>query len=232
MYFLFTQSPEITVPKLMHVLANRYKDRQGGYVRILKNGYRANASDRAPLAIIELINNPNDVIYHLAQKQRKELERQLEEVEEKRYIRKVVNLVDPSTGKPLQLLRIKERPQLKVVEKRKIGAQELALHKKIIRFRKSLESYPRARSFDKEAEEKLASLTADSSSPFHVPYDRLAQILPVQSKVKTVERLVIERAPTPATPSVEVESGNEPTQKPTTPAPPKSFLRKLIGYFK
>jgi large subunit ribosomal protein L17 len=40
--------------KLFDVLAARYADRQGGYVRIIKAGTRA--SDAAPMAIIELVD--------------------------------------------------------------------------------------------------------------------------------------------------------------------------------
>ncbi len=40
--------------KLFDVLAERYKDRNGGYTRIIKAGYRA--SDAAPMAIIELVD--------------------------------------------------------------------------------------------------------------------------------------------------------------------------------
>jgi large subunit ribosomal protein L17 len=42
------------VVKLFDVLAARYKDRQGGYVRILKAGFRY--GDMAPMAIIELVD--------------------------------------------------------------------------------------------------------------------------------------------------------------------------------
>ena len=42
------------VTKLFDVLAARYKDRQGGYVRILKAGFRY--GDMAPMAIIELVD--------------------------------------------------------------------------------------------------------------------------------------------------------------------------------
>lgn len=42
------------VAKLMDVLGARYKDRQGGYVRILKAGFRY--GDMAPMAIIELVD--------------------------------------------------------------------------------------------------------------------------------------------------------------------------------
>ena len=40
--------------KLMDVLAPRYKERQGGYVRIIKAGFRY--GDNAPMAIIELVD--------------------------------------------------------------------------------------------------------------------------------------------------------------------------------
>jgi large subunit ribosomal protein L17 len=40
--------------KLFDVIAERYKDRNGGYTRIIKAGFRA--SDAAPMAIIELVD--------------------------------------------------------------------------------------------------------------------------------------------------------------------------------
>ncbi len=40
--------------KLFEELAKRYADRNGGYTRIIKAGYRA--SDAAPIAIIELVD--------------------------------------------------------------------------------------------------------------------------------------------------------------------------------
>ena len=40
--------------KLFDVLADRYADREGGYTRIIKAGYRGN--DAAPMAIIELVD--------------------------------------------------------------------------------------------------------------------------------------------------------------------------------
>jgi len=44
--------------KLFDVLAERYKDREGGYTRIIKAGIRA--SDAAPVAIIELVDRDVD----------------------------------------------------------------------------------------------------------------------------------------------------------------------------
>ena len=44
------------VSKLFNELGPRYKDRPGGYLRILKCGYRA--GDSAPMAIVELVDRP------------------------------------------------------------------------------------------------------------------------------------------------------------------------------
>jgi len=41
------------VTKLMDILGPRYKDRQGGYVRVMKAGFRY--GDMAPMAIIEFV---------------------------------------------------------------------------------------------------------------------------------------------------------------------------------
>ncbi len=42
------------VQKLFDVLAERYKDRNGGYTRVLKAGFRY--GDNAPVAVIELVD--------------------------------------------------------------------------------------------------------------------------------------------------------------------------------
>jgi large subunit ribosomal protein L17 len=44
------------VTKLFNELGPRYVDRPGGYLRILKCGYRA--GDKAPMAYIELVDRP------------------------------------------------------------------------------------------------------------------------------------------------------------------------------
>lgn len=45
-----------TVSKLFNELGPRYKERPGGYLRILKCGYRP--GDKAPMAIVELVDRP------------------------------------------------------------------------------------------------------------------------------------------------------------------------------
>jgi len=46
-----------TVTKLFSELGPRYKERPGGYLRILKCGFRT--GDKAPMAIVELVDRPN-----------------------------------------------------------------------------------------------------------------------------------------------------------------------------
>lgn len=46
-----------SVAKLFNVLGPRYKERPGGYLRILKCGHRQN--DAAPVAIVELMDRPD-----------------------------------------------------------------------------------------------------------------------------------------------------------------------------
>ena len=45
---------DVYVAKLFDVLGPRYKERQGGYVRVLKAGFRY--GDMAPMAIIEFVD--------------------------------------------------------------------------------------------------------------------------------------------------------------------------------
>ncbi|HYM99564.1 MAG TPA: 50S ribosomal protein L17 [Aestuariivirgaceae bacterium] len=45
---------ESQVAKLFSVLAARYKERKGGYIRVLKAGFRF--GDNAPLAVIEFVD--------------------------------------------------------------------------------------------------------------------------------------------------------------------------------
>ncbi|MFB3089949.1 MAG: 50S ribosomal protein L17, partial [Gammaproteobacteria bacterium] len=44
------------VSKLFNELGPRYRERSGGYLRILKCGYRT--GDKAPMAIVELMDRP------------------------------------------------------------------------------------------------------------------------------------------------------------------------------
>ncbi len=49
---------EMHTAKLFEILGPRYKDRQGGYVRVLKAGFRY--GDMAPMAIIEFVDRDVD----------------------------------------------------------------------------------------------------------------------------------------------------------------------------
>ncbi|EAU42414.1 50S ribosomal protein L17 [Fulvimarina pelagi HTCC2506] len=49
---------DASVVKLFDTLATRYADRQGGYCRVLKAGFRY--GDNAPMAVIELVDRDPD----------------------------------------------------------------------------------------------------------------------------------------------------------------------------
>ncbi|SNB62995.1 large subunit ribosomal protein L17 [Arboricoccus pini] len=49
---------EATASKILDVLAPRYKERPGGYLRIMKAGFRY--GDNAPLAVIEFVDRDVD----------------------------------------------------------------------------------------------------------------------------------------------------------------------------
>lgn len=48
---------DVIVGKLFNELGPRYKDRPGGYMRVLKMGFRA--GDNAPMAYVELVDRPD-----------------------------------------------------------------------------------------------------------------------------------------------------------------------------
>ena len=49
------------VGKLFSELGPRYQERPGGYIRILKCGYRA--GDKAPMAYVELVDRPHPEVF-------------------------------------------------------------------------------------------------------------------------------------------------------------------------
>ena len=49
---------KMVVGKLFSELGPRYEDRPGGYIRILKCGFRV--GDKAPMAYVELVDRPRD----------------------------------------------------------------------------------------------------------------------------------------------------------------------------
>ncbi|RPF90452.1 MAG: 50S ribosomal protein L17 [Rhizobiales bacterium TMED168] len=74
---LYSIIPEkIWGAKVFDVLAERYKDRNGGYTRVMKAGFRY--GDSAPMAIIELVDRDPDA---LGQDSGPIVEKQFDEVE-------------------------------------------------------------------------------------------------------------------------------------------------------
>ena len=61
------EQPRSLIPKVFETLAERYKDRPGGYTRIHKHGARK--GDTAPAAILTLVDGPRDVRFEMLARQ-------------------------------------------------------------------------------------------------------------------------------------------------------------------
>ncbi|GJN89816.1 hypothetical protein Rhopal_002805-T1 [Rhodotorula paludigena] len=60
----FLLNPKQTLTPLFTTLAERYATRPGGYTRIQRAGFRV--GDRAPIAVLELVDNANDLRFETA----------------------------------------------------------------------------------------------------------------------------------------------------------------------
>jgi large subunit ribosomal protein L17 len=59
----FILKPDVILPKLFGVLAQRYAQRCGGYTRIHRFGHRP--GDNAPHAILEMVDGPRDLRFEM-----------------------------------------------------------------------------------------------------------------------------------------------------------------------
>ncbi|KAI9104683.1 ribosomal protein L17 [Phlyctochytrium arcticum] len=137
--------PHITLSKLRGPLAARYATRHGGYTRILLNGFRGLASDRAPLAVVELVDNPRDLIHALARQHVPATRKQLDDVQKKLYHQEVIHVQDPVTGKDATLVNLVSRHDVSGREKIKLIRQEAGITKMLRKMERSLHSWPLAR---------------------------------------------------------------------------------------
>ena len=53
---------DVQVAKMFDTIADRYKDREGGYIRVLKAGFRY--GDNAPMAVVELVDRAPEAKGH------------------------------------------------------------------------------------------------------------------------------------------------------------------------
>lgn len=137
-----------TIPIIMEKLVPRYQQRSGGYTRILRNGYRASGTDRAPLAIVELVDSPSDTIHRLARVQLPTLKENLKKIQAEKYIINPVEVVDTETGEPVTLMKYDLRRGLdpRVIDK--LSKQERGVQKLIAKYERSMKTYPIAREKD------------------------------------------------------------------------------------
>ncbi|KAJ3312789.1 hypothetical protein HDV04_002754 [Boothiomyces sp. JEL0838] len=202
------------VPKVMHLLAKRYQDRNSGYVRILKNGYRGNGSDRAALSIIELVNNPNDIVYSMAKNNLSVLKEKLDSIEALKYKKTVLKLKDLSSGEPTEFVNLEDRHDITGRERKIASAKERSAHKVVAKYERVLKSYPEARNADEQAIEKLKEMIENKAYPKDL-LDGFVQPVKAEMKIQELEEPVEVK-------EVVVEKAPEPS---------KSFMEKYFGRF-
>ncbi|KAJ3104314.1 hypothetical protein HDU97_009390 [Phlyctochytrium planicorne] len=144
----------VAYPKLQ-LLAARFKGRNGGYTRIIKNNLRF-GGDKAPLAIIEYVNNPKDTIKLLADQHLEKIEADLKAVESRKYDVTKVTLVDPVTRVEVEAVAdFKMRADVSSTDVKQLGRKELFLRKLANKLRKSVLTAPIARANEAAGFEKL-----------------------------------------------------------------------------
>ena len=150
-------------------MKKRYANTAGGYVRVLKNGYRASGSDRASLAVVELIANPNDIVMHSAQLQVPVLKSQMNSINQSKYHRKAISLRNLATGVEQKLEKIVLSPNFSSQMKKVVDTKERAIHKKMIQLNKSVVHYSHARLSDSDSLKQFQDGTQTDIPEWIVP---------------------------------------------------------------
>jgi anaerobic ribonucleoside-triphosphate reductase len=207
------------------VLSNRYKDRRGGYVRILKNGFRASGSDRAPLALIELVNNPNDTVYHLAKKYRDIVAKHLEEVQAKKYEQKRYQLWNLDSDKQEEVVQLKQRQDLSGLEIKKWSRIEVALKRTLRKYDQNLKSYGEARI----ADEKSINILREKYENFGKPMPAVEVAIKVRQTPSESSNNTAHQSSTSDSSESKEEISTNPELVATPAEPPKSFMEKYFG---
>ncbi|KAJ3087568.1 hypothetical protein HK102_010754 [Quaeritorhiza haematococci] len=139
--------PDKHLPLLLS-LAKRYTKRTDGFARVMPNGYRSPASDRAPLAIIEYVDNPNDLMHAFAKKHLAKVRQDLEEIEKQKYHHDVYELRDPVTGEPQKVVKLRRRHDLSVPELARLERKEMTLRNLVDKLEASLVTQAQARMYE------------------------------------------------------------------------------------
>lgn len=192
-----TKKQEETIPKVLEKLVPRYATRTGGYTRLLLNGHRSVGSDRAPLAVIELVDNPKDTIYHLAKNTMPNIQQQLEKVHQEHYNQSQVTLFHPVTGEPQSAVKLEPKLSLRKDKVARLNKKERGIMKVKVKYEKALNSFPLARA--------LEGLTI--AEPMAEVPTSTASALPLTSSTETKDMTENkDQPPPPPTPS---EPGTE-----------------------
>ncbi|KAI8913646.1 ribosomal protein L17 [Gorgonomyces haynaldii] len=207
-YQVFSQ--ETHVPKLVNIIAPRFESQSGGYVRILRNQFHSSGSDRAPKAVVELVGNPRDIVHGMSQMYKTRVQQQLSEVEELKYRKMAIELIDPQTEQVEQVFKLEHRHDLPGSMKKRLNIKEVHIRKKLQQFGRSDKFYQLARQKDLEQTQKFPELADKIKTP---------------RAVKAVETVEIAQEPVVE----QIEPVAEKAQEEEKPKPSSSMAEKLFG---
>ena len=162
------------------------------------------------------MNNPRDIIYHLAKNHIAPLEKELIDVESKKYHRKVIKLWNLETGEKEDCIQLLPRNDLTPIERISLSKSENSLRKRLDKYKKSLRSFPAAREAD-----EASIATTDGSIP----------LLKVSDMQDTLETPVISDRQLKAHADVTAKSEELESKGPSKTEPSKSFMEKYFGRF-
>jgi hypothetical protein len=159
----------------------------------------------------------------MAKNQIKPLSEQLISIEEQKYSRNPILLRNLDTGEMEQVYALKDRPDITGFDKKRLTRAEMAIHKKMIKYNKSIRTFPQARAIDAESEKNLTKMVEEFDSlsvqSNYLPTaTNLKNCLSVDAKIKHIESLA-----KPLEPVTTLEEG-----KSRLDAPP-SFKEKFFG---
>ncbi|KAJ3417163.1 hypothetical protein HDV05_006369 [Chytridiales sp. JEL 0842] len=139
----------------LKLLAARFSERRGGYTRIIRNGHRSSATDRAPKAIVEYIDGPRDTMRLLAAKHLDKIRQDLIDLQSRKYAVDLQELQDPISGEKVVVESYTRKADIPYHELKQLHGRESFLQKTLHKLEKSVGDYERARKLERQFLEKL-----------------------------------------------------------------------------
>ncbi|KAJ3300525.1 hypothetical protein HK104_010467 [Borealophlyctis nickersoniae] len=143
----FNMNQDKVLPKLFGPLAARYAERRWGYTRIMRAGFAPISKGRYPVAIVELVDRPDEIVHSMARLHIDKFREALDAVRGKLYNVEKIALKDPVTREDVVMTRYSNRDDV-LHSKRGLRRAERHFSNVVHKYEKSLVSWPKARESD------------------------------------------------------------------------------------